>query len=130
MKSTQNTRFSDKLWNYLQEYANKHKAKGKRFWFPLDRLERNFKNNFTRYFKDGSEILIPTRRNKSKKINTKRMCKTSRLSDSYIIPVSDNQTYKQFGNSVTVPLIQAVGKQLVKSLLAINEPAKSQKAVY
>ncbi|MEZ5046356.1 MAG: DNA cytosine methyltransferase [Chitinophagaceae bacterium] len=50
--------------------------------------------------------------------------------DTFLIPVSDNQAYKQFGNSVVTPLIQAVGKNIVKELAKLNEPKKSQIAVY
>ena len=121
---------SDKLWNYLQEYANKHKAKGNGFGFGLTDLNGISRTISARYFKDGSEILIPQDGINPRRLTPRECARLQGFPDSYIIPVSDNQAYKQFGNSVTVPLIQAVGKQLVKSLLAINEPAKSQKAVY
>jgi DNA (cytosine-5)-methyltransferase 1 len=50
--------------------------------------------------------------------------------DSFLIPVSDNQAYKQFGNSVVVPLIQAVGKNIVKEIIKVNELRKSKVAIY
>ncbi len=117
---------SDKLWNYLQAYAQKHKAKGNGFGFGLTDLNGISRTISARYYKDGAEILVP----QGDKLNPRRLTprECARLQgfpDNYIIPVSDNQAYKQFGNSVTVPLIQAVGKQVVKSLLAHNESAKS-----
>ncbi|MDL2308312.1 DNA (cytosine-5-)-methyltransferase [Bacteroidales bacterium OttesenSCG-928-B11] len=121
---------SDKLWNYLQAYADKHKAKGNGFGFGLTDLNGISRTISARYYKDGSEILIPQDGINPRRLTPRECARLQGFPDSFVIPVSDNQAYKQFGNSVTVPLIQAVGKQLVKSLLAINEPAKSQKAVY
>jgi len=121
---------SDKLWKYLQDYAKKHKAKGNGFGFGLTDLNGISRTISARYYKDGSEILIPQEGINPRRLTPRECARLQGFPDEFIIPVSDNQAYKQFGNSVTVPLIQAVGKQLVKSLLAINEPKKSQKAVY
>jgi len=116
---------SDKLWNFLQEYAKKHKAKGNGFGFGLTDLNGISRTISARYYKDGSEILIPQDGINPRRLTPRECARLQGFPDSFEIPVSDNQAYRQFGNSVTVPLIQAVGKQLVKSLLAINEPAKS-----
>ena len=121
---------SDKLWNYLQDYAAKHKAKGNGFGFGLTDLNGISRTISARYYKDGSEILIPQDGINPRRLTPRECARLQGFPDNFEIPVSDNQAYKQFGNSVTVPLIQAVGKQLIKSLLAINESAKSQKAVY
>jgi len=83
-----------------------------------------------RYYKDGSEILIPQDGLNPRRLTPRECARLQGFPDNFIIPVSDNQGYRQFGNSVTVPLIQAVGKELVKSILAINEPRKSKEAVY
>ena len=121
---------SDKLWNYLQDYAAKHKAKGNGFGFGLTDLNGISRTISARYYKDGSEILIPQNGINPRRLTPRECARLQGFPDNFEIPVSDNQAYKQFGNSVTVPLIQAVGKQLIHSLLAINESAKSQKAVY
>jgi len=120
---------SDKLWNYLQEYAKKHKAKGNGFGFGLTDLDGISRTLSARYYKDGSEILIPQDGLNPRRLTPRECARLQGFPDTFIIPVSDNQAYRQFGNSVAVPLIQIVGKQLVKSLLSINEPAESQKAV-
>lgn len=109
---------SDKLWNYLQAYAQKHKAKGNGFGFGLTDLNGISRTISARYYKDGAEILVPQGDKSNPRRLTPRECaRLQGFPDNYIIPVSDNQAYKQFGNSVTVPLMQAVGKQVVKSLL-------------
>lgn len=116
---------SDKLWNYLQSYAEKHKAKGNGFGFGLTDLNGISRTLSARYYKDGSEILIPQEGTNPRRLTPRECARLQGFPDRFIIPVSDNQAYKQFGNSVTVPLIQAVGKQLVKSLSSIDEPTKS-----
>ena len=116
---------SDKLWNYLQDYAKKHKAKGNGFGFGITDLDGISRTLSARYYKDGSEVLIPQKDINPRRLTPRECARLQGFPDEFLIPVSDNQAYKQFGNSVTVPLMQAVGKQLVKSLITANEPAKS-----
>jgi DNA (cytosine-5)-methyltransferase 1 len=108
---------SDKLWLYLQNYAAKHKAQGNGFGFGLTDLNGVSRTISARYYKDGSEILIPQASGLNPRRLTPRECaRLQGFPDKFIIPVSDNQAYRQFGNSVTVPLIQAVGRKLVATL--------------
>lgn len=107
---------SDKLWNYLQDYAAKHKAKGNGFGYGLTDLEGISRTMSARYYKDGAEILIPQKNSNPRRLTPRECARLQGFPDNFIIPVSDNQAYKQFGNSVAVPLIQAVAKQLVKVL--------------
>jgi DNA (cytosine-5)-methyltransferase 1 len=120
---------TDKLWSYLQNYAAKHKAQGNGFGFGMTDLNGISRTISARYYKDGSEILIPQDGINPRRLTPRECARLQGFPDEFIIPVSDNQAYRQFGNSVAVPLIQAVGKQLVKSLLAIDEPTKSQKVI-
>ncbi len=121
---------SDKLWNYLQEYAKKHKAKGNGFGFGLANLDGISRTMSARYYKDGAEILIPQEGKNPRRLTPRECARLQGFPDSFIIPVSDNQAYKQFGNSVVTPLIQAVGKNIVKEILKINELKKSQITVH
>ncbi|WP_162088157.1 DNA (cytosine-5-)-methyltransferase [Chryseobacterium aquaeductus] len=121
---------SDKLWNYLQEYAKKHKAKGNGFGFGLANLDGISRTMSARYYKDGAEILIPQEGLNPRRLTPRECARLQGFPDSFIIPVSDNQAYKQFGNSVVTPLIQAVGKNMLKEILKINEPTKSKVAVH
>lgn len=117
------------LWNYLQDYANKHKAKGNGFGFGLVDLNGISRTLSARYYKDGAEILIPQKGKNPRRLTPRECARLQGFPDNFIIPVSDNQAYRQFGNSVTVPLIQAVGKSLVNSLLSIDELKKSKKSI-
>jgi DNA (cytosine-5)-methyltransferase 1 len=121
---------SDHLWNYLQQYAAKHKAKGNGFGFGLTDLNGISRTMSARYYKDGAEILIPQNGKAPRRLTPRECARLQGFPDSFLIPVSDNQAYKQFGNSVVSPLIQAVGKNIVKDLEKLNESKKSQIAVY
>ncbi|ASU36533.1 DNA (cytosine-5-)-methyltransferase [Mucilaginibacter xinganensis] len=112
---------SDHLWNYLQEYAKKHKLKGNGFGFGLVNLDGISRTMSARYYKDGAEILIPQNGSAPRRLTPDECAAlqgypVNKGKKSFRIPVSDNQAYKQFGNSVVTPLIQAVGKEIVNLL--------------
>ena len=121
---------SDKLWNFLQEYAKKHKAKGNGFGFGLTNLDGISRTMSARYYKEGAEILIPQVGKNPRRLTPRECARLQGFPDTFVIPVSDNQAYKQFGNSVVTPLMQAVGKNILKELVKINESKKSKIAVY
>lgn len=121
---------SDKLWNYLQEYAKKHKAKGNGFGFGLTDLNGVSRTLSARYYKDGAEILIPQKNKNPRRLTPRECARLQGFPDSFVIPVSDNQAYKQFGNSVVSPLMQAVGEKLIFQLKKFdNESSKSKEIV-
>lgn len=104
---------TDNLWTYLQNYAAKHKAKGNGFGFGLATPDDVARTLSARYYKDGSEILIYRGKNKNPRRLTPRECaRLMGFDDSFKIVVSDTQAYKQFGNSVAVPVVQAVARAM------------------
>jgi DNA (cytosine-5)-methyltransferase 1 len=108
---------SDHLWKYLQDYAAKHKAAGNGFGFGLFNGKDVARTLSARYYKDGSEILISQGPRKNPRRLTPREC--SRLMGypkDFQIPVSDTQAYKQFGNSVVVPVVERIAKAVVQTL--------------
>ena len=109
---------SDKLWAYLQNYAEKHRAKGNGFGYGLVDLNGITRTLSARYYKDGSEILIPQGKGKNPRRLSPRECaRLMGYPDAYRIDrVSDVQAYRQCGNSVIVPLITAVSEQIIKTL--------------
>jgi len=104
-----------KLWAYLQAYAEKHRKAGNGFGFGLVDGDKVSRTLSARYYKDGSEILVSQGGRKRPRRLTPRECaRLQGFPDNFIIPVSDNQAYRQFGNSVVMPLMNAVAKQIIK----------------
>jgi DNA (cytosine-5)-methyltransferase 1 len=108
---------TDHLWSYLQQYAAKHKAAGNGFGFGLVGKDDIARTLSARYYKDGSEILISQGRGRNPRRLTPRECaRLMGFPDDFLIPVSDTQAYRQFGNSIVVPVVQRVAEQVVAAL--------------
>lgn len=107
---------SDKLWSYLQAYAEKHKAAGNGFGFGIADENGVARTLSARYYKDGSEILIAQEGQNPRKLTPRECARLQGFPDSYKIVVSDTQAYKQFGNSVVVPLMQRVAELILIKL--------------
>ena len=111
---------SDKLWQYLQNYAAKHKAAGNGFGFGLVGPNDTCRTLSARYYKDGSEILIDRGAGKNPRRLTPRECaRLMGFPEDFRIPVSDTQAYKQFGNSVAVPVFKAVATAMQPHLFSV-----------
>ncbi len=108
---------SDKLWNYLQAYAVKHRAKGNGFGCTVAGVDDVARTLSARYYKDGSEILVQRRRGNPRRLTPRECARLMGYPDTFQIPVSDTRAYKQFGNSVVVPLMAHVAG-LMKRWLA------------
>ena len=107
---------SEHLWEYLTAYAEKHRAKGNGFGYGLFGREDVARTLSARYYKDGSEILI-SQENALPRRLTPRECSRLMGFDSpgqanFRIPVSDTQSYKQFGNAVAVPVVKAIASYM------------------
>ena len=111
---------TDHLWNYLQAYAEKHRLKGNGFQYGLTNLDKHARTLSARYYKDGSEILIPRKNGNPRRLTPRECARLMGFPDKFTISVSQTQAYKQFGNSVVVPLIEDIAKAIVKELLNIN----------
>ena len=108
---------SDKLWKYLQDYAAKHKAAGNGFGYGLVSGHDVARTLSARYYKDGSEILVSQGPRRNPRRLTPRECaRLMGFPETFSIPVSDTQAYKQFGNSVVVPVVSALAEAVVDAL--------------
>lgn len=119
---------TDKLWTYLQDYAAKHRAKGNGFGFGLVDGDSIARTLSARYYKDGSEILVSRGEGKNPRRLTPRECaRLMGFEDSFRIPVSDTQAYKQFGNSVAVPVFAEVARLMHPHVLKLMDQPRLQK---
>jgi len=109
-------RLSDKLWQYLQDYADKHRKAGNGFGFGLVGRNDTTRTLSARYYKDGSEILVRFGKGNPRRLTPRECARLMGFPDAFQIPVSDTQAYKQFGNSVVVPVVQAIAERLVATL--------------
>ncbi len=121
---------SDKLWKYLENYAAKHRARGNGFGYGLVGPDDVARTLSARYYKDGSEILIKQKGKRPRRL-TPREC--ARLmgfdrpgKQPFEIPVSDTQAYKQFGNSVVVPVVAAIARYMQAHVVSVVDMDERQ----
>lgn len=107
---------SDRLWQYLQDYAAKHRARGNGFGYGLPELEGVSRTLSARYHKDGSEILIRQAGKNPRRLTPRECARLMGFPKRFRIPVSDTQAYRQFGNSVAVPVVEAVAREMAIAL--------------
>lgn len=114
---------SDALWEGHQRRKKEHQEKGNGFGYSLFDAESEYTNTISaRYYKDGSEILIDQGEGRNPRKLTPRECaRLQGFPEEFIIPVSDTQAYKEFGNSVAVPVIQAVAECLIGEINKLSE---------
>ncbi|OHX50687.1 DNA (cytosine-5-)-methyltransferase [Cytobacillus oceanisediminis] len=114
---------SDKLWSYLQSYKEKHAKKGNGFGYGLADLNSYSRTLSARYYKDGSEILIPQEGKNPRRLTPKECARLQGFpvdhpdeSQRYKIVVSDTAAYKQFGNSVAVPVVELIAERMIQAI--------------
>ena len=113
---------SDKLWSGHKRRKELNKLNGKGFGYGLFNKESAYTNTISaRYYKDGSEILIEQENKNPRKLTPREAARLQGFPEEYVIPVSDAQAYKQFGNSVAVPVIKAIATEIKKALNKIEK---------
>lgn len=108
---------SDRLWAGHQRRKKEHQEKGYGFGYSLFNENSEYTSTISaRYYKDGSEILIEQKGKNPRKLTPREAARLQGFPDDFIISTSDSQAYKQFGNSVAVPVIKALAKEINKAL--------------
>ncbi len=122
---------SDRLWEGHQRRKKENKKKGKGFGFGIVNKNSEYTNTISaRYYKDGSEILIEQKDKNPRKLTPREAARLQGFPDTFKIPVSDNQAYQQFGNSVAVNVIEKIAEQMLKHLTSntdVNNSLTSEK---
>lgn len=114
---------SPRLWAYLQGYAAKHRAKGNGFGYGLVGPDDRARTLSARYYKDGSEILVRRGVLTPRRL-TPRECARLMGFDApgrprFVIPVSDTNAYRQFGNAVVVPLVATIARSMAPYVIRV-----------
>jgi DNA (cytosine-5)-methyltransferase 1 len=119
---------TDNLWTYLKNYSDKHKAKGNGFGYSLVGPNNTSRTLSARYYKDGSEILIDRgAENNPRRLTPRECARLMGYPEDFQIVVSDTRAYKQFGNSVVVPLMAHVAQLMephINSLISSTQQTK------
>lgn len=109
---------SNHLWQYLQDYAEKHRQKGNGFGFGLFDGSSVARTLSARYYKDGSEILIKVPNANPRRLTPRECAKLMGFADTFKIPVSDTQAYRLFGTASVVPVIKSIAKLIVPYVIS------------
>lgn len=113
---------SDKLWAGHQRRRKEHAEKGNGFGYSLFNERSEYTSTISaRYYKDGSEILIEQKGKNPRKLTPREAARLQGFPEDFVIPVSDNQAYKQFGNSVAVPVIKELARRIVAEMEKIDQ---------
>jgi len=121
---------SDLLWKGHQERRKKAQDKGFGFGYCLFNKESQYTSTISaRYYKDGSEILVSQKGKNPRKLTPREAARLQGFPEDFVIPVSDMQAYKQFGNSVAVPVIRAVATEIVKGIAKVKNRRKKIKKI-
>lgn len=110
-----------RLWDYLQQYSAKHKLAGNGFGYGLVNGESVARTLSARYYKDGSEILVAQEAAQPRRLTPRECARLMGFPDSFVIPVSDMQAYKQFGNSVVVPVFAEAARAMQPHIAKVLE---------
>jgi len=113
---------SDKLWAGHQRRKKEHKAKGNGFGYSMFNENSEYTSTISaRYYKDGSEILVEQKDKNPRKLTPREAGRLQGFPNDFKIIVSDTQAYKQFGNSVAVPVIEALAENILKQLFKVSQ---------
>jgi len=108
---------SDKLWAGHKRRKLEHKAKGNGFGYSMFNHDSEYTSTLSaRYYKDGSEVLIEQKNKNPRKLSPREAGRLQGFPDDFKIVVSDTQAYKQFGNSVAIPVIEELAKNIFKEI--------------
>ena len=116
---------TDGTWRSMKRHAAHHKKAGNGFGYNIAKLNEPAKTMTARYYKDGGEILVGQRGKNPRMLTPRECARLMGFPEKFKIPVSDNQAYRQFGNSVVVPLVKLVAARLYRTMYAPTIKARA-----
>lgn len=106
----------DRTWATLRRHAANSKKKGNGFGYGMADRAGVARTLSARYYKDGSEILLAQGRRNPRRLTPRECARLMGFPDDFVIPVSDNQAYRQFGNAVVPPVVEAIARSMARHL--------------
>jgi len=108
---------TDRMWDGHQKRKLKHRENGNGFGYSLFKPDASYVNTISaRYWKDGSEVLIDQGKKNPRTLTPRECARLQGFSDDFSLHPSKKANYKQFGNSVAVPVIEAIAMEINKTL--------------
>lgn len=107
---------SDKLWEGHQRRTKRNLARGTGFTAFCADLEKPSNTIVARYGKDGKECLIPQEKGNPRMLTPRECARLQGFPESFIIPHAKTTSYRQFGNSVAIPVIRRISERIVREL--------------
>ena len=111
---------TDGLWSALKRHAEKHQKKGNGFGYGLNKRTGRARTLSARYYKDGAEILIEQKGKNPRRLTPRECARLMGFDDQFKITTSDTRAYKSFGNSVVVPIVEKIAKEMAHSEILQN----------
>ena len=105
---------SDRMWAYLKAHKEAHSRKGHGFGYGLVGPESRARTLMSRYYRDGSEILVRRPNGNPRRLTPRECARLMGFRDDFVIPVSDSQAYRQFGNAVCPPVSKALAEAVIQ----------------
>ncbi|MEM7453219.1 MAG: DNA cytosine methyltransferase [Planctomycetota bacterium] len=116
-KNARDFTISDRMWTGHRNRKARHRSNGNGFGYSLFKRTADYVNTISaRYWKDGSEILIHQPRRNPRTLTPRECARLQGFPDTFRLHTSKRANYQQFGNSVAVPVIKAIAKEILKSL--------------
>ena len=117
---------SDKLWEGHKRRTKNNIERGTGFTAHVANIERPSNTIVARYGKDGKECLIPQEGKNPRKLTPRECARLQGFPETFVLATSNTAAYKQFGNSVAVPVIERIGKAIVETILKENTKEKNK----
>ena len=108
----------DNLWRTLQRHAANSKKKGNGFGYGIADRNGISRTLSARYYKDGAEVLVAQRNKNPRRLTPRECARLMGFPEDFEIPVSDTQAYRQFGNAVVPPVVEAVAHAMAPHVSA------------
>ncbi|KHS78255.1 DNA cytosine methyltransferase [Pectobacterium brasiliense] len=108
---------SDKLWHGHIARTKRNVERGTGFTAYLADLDKPSNTIVARYGKDGKECLIPQVGKNPRMLTPRECARLQGFPEEFEVPVSRTPAYKQFGNSVVVPVINILANKLIMDVL-------------